>query len=254
MLKQRILGKKIEINFLNTIIYVSKEEGDYLMRITIIGGAYGSGKTEFAINYAKYLKTANGGKVGLIDLDIVNPYFRSRDLTEQMGQEGITVVSSELAKENVDIPALSPRIYSLLQDRSYRVVIDVGGDPVGARALGRFNQYFTAEPYDFWIVINPFRPDTKSVDQVVKLIEGLQTAARIRATGLVANINLGRETTLEIWRQGLPLIGEVANRMGLPIVYQAVAAGLMAENADFFKDFQAFPMHLTMVPPWSVSE
>ena len=224
------------------------------MRITIIGGAYGSGKTEFAVNYAKYLKTKEQGPIGLIDLDIVNPYFRSRDLTEQMEQEGITVVSSELARENVDIPALSPRIYSLLQDHSYRVVIDVGGDPVGARALGRFNQYFTAEPYDFWIVVNPFRPDTKSVAQVVKLIEGLQTAARIGATGLVANINLGRETTLEIWREGLPLIREIGNRMGLPIVYQAVAEDFMAENADFLEDFQVFPLHLTMVPPWRVLE
>lgn len=224
------------------------------MRITIIGGAYGSGKTEFAVNYAKYLKTKNSGAIGLIDLDIVNPYFRSRDLTEQMEREGITVVSSELARENVDIPALSPQIYSLLQDHSYQVVIDVGGDSVGARALGRFNQYFTAEPYDFWIVINPFRPHTETADQAIKMIESLQTAARIGVTGLVANINLGSETNLEIWRQGLPVVQEISTRMNLPIVFQVVEEGFLASNPDFFRSYPVFPLHLTMLPPWRHSE
>lgn len=224
------------------------------MRITIIGGAYGSGKTEFAVNYTKYLKLENTGRIGLVDLDIVNPYFRSRDLTIQMEELGITVVSSELAKENVDIPALSPRIYSLLQDHSYRVVFDVGGDPVGARALGRFNQYFKNEPNDFWIVVNPFRPDTRNADEAVKMIGSLQNAGRIQATGLVANINLGRETTLDIWRQGLPMIQEISSRLDLPIVYQAVERGFLAENSDFFKSFPTFPLKLTMLPPWLVSE
>jgi len=227
------------------------------MRITIIGGAYGSGKTEFAVNYAKYLKTKNDGPIGLIDLDIVNPYFRSRDLTEQLEREGITVVSSELARENVDIPALSPRIFSLLQDRSYRVVVDVGGDPVGARALGRFNRYFKDEPYDFWIVLNPFRPDTQNPSQAVKMVEGLQNAARIRATGLVANINWGLETTPEIWRQGLPLIREIAADLGLPVVFYTVEAGLLAGNKDFFEDLPdlpIFPLHLRMLPPWLLPE
>lgn len=224
------------------------------MRITIIGGAFGSGKTEFAINYAKHLKEETSDQIGLVDLDIVNPYFRSRDLTAKLEQTGITVVSSEPGMENADIPALSPRIYSFLQDRSYQAVFDVGGDPVGARALGRFNQYFRAEPYDFWIVINPFRPDTRNADETAKMIESLQNAGRIQATGIVSNINLGRETSLEIWRQGLPLIQEIAARMDLPIVFQTVENGFLANNTDFFKDYPVFPLHLTMLPPWLVAE
>lgn len=224
------------------------------MRLTIIGGAYGSGKTEFAVNYARHLKAEKIGRIGLIDLDIVNPYFRSRELTSQLEQEGITVVSSELAMENVDIPALSPRIYSLLQDHTYQVVLDVGGDPVGARVLGRFNQYFQAEPYDFWVVVNPFRPDTREADEAVKMIEKLQGAARIQVTGLVANINLGRETTLETWRQGLSMINETASQTKLPIVYQTVEEGFLTENATFFNDYPVFQLHLTMLPPWLVSK
>lgn len=224
------------------------------MRITITGGAYGSGKTEFAVNYAKHLKKEGSGRVGLVDLDIVNPYFRSRELTEELEQDGITVVSSELAMENVDIPALSPRIFSVLQDHSYRVVFDVGGDPVGARALGRFNQYFQTEPYDFWIVINPFRPDTKDADEAAAMIGKLQKAAGIQATGLVANINLGRETTLEVWRQGLSIINETAAHTNLPIVYQAVEERFLADNIAFFSDYPVFPLQLNMLPPWLVSE
>jgi hypothetical protein len=224
------------------------------MRITIVGGAYGSGKTEFAVNYVKYLKSKRTGKTGLIDLDIVNPYFRSRELTTKLEQEGITVVSSELAMENVDIPALSPRIYSLLQDHSYQVVLDVGGDPVGARVLGRYNQYFQAEPYDFWVVVNPFRPDTRDTDETVKLIEKLQKAARIQVTGLVSNINLGRETTLENWRQGLAMVTATASQIKLPIVFHAVEERLLADNTAFFRDYPVFPLHLTMLPPWVVSE
>lgn len=224
------------------------------MRITIVGGAYGSGKTEFAVNYVKYLNAERNGKTGLIDLDIVNPYFRSRELTNQLELEGITVVSSELAMENVDIPALSPRIFSLLQDHSYQVVLDVGGDPVGARVLGRFNQYFQTEPYDFWVVVNPFRPDTKDADETVKLIENLRKAARIQVTGLVSNINLGRETTLESWRQGLAMVNATASQTKLPIIFHAVEEKLLTDNAAFFRDYPVFPLRLTMLPPWEVSE
>lgn len=224
------------------------------MRITIIGGAYGSGKTEFAVNYAKYLRNEGAGRIGLVDLDIVNPYFRSRELTTDLAQEGITVVSSELAAENVDIPALSPRIFSVLQDHSYQVVFDVGGDPVGARALGRFNQYFQAEPYDFWVVLNPFRPDTKDANEAIQKIEKLESAARIQATGLVANINLGRETTLEIWRQGLTMIDQTGAQTNLPIVYQVVEESFLASNTAFFRDYPVFPLQLNMLPPWLALE
>ena len=224
------------------------------MRITIIGGAYGSGKTEFAVNYAKYLKQKGAGRIGLVDLDIVNPYFRSRELTQKLAQDGITVVSSELAMENIDIPALSPRIFSVLQDHSYQVVFDVGGDSVGARALGRFNQYFQAEPYDFWVVLNPFRPDTKDANEAAKMIEKLESAARIQATGLIANINLGRETTLEIWHQGLAMVNETSTQTNLPIVFQVVEEKFLADNTAFFNDYPVFSLQLNMLPPWLTSE
>jgi len=218
-------------------------------RITIIGGAFGSGKTEFAVAYAQK-KAAAGEKVGLVDLDIVNPYFRSRDLTAVLAERGLTVVSSEPGLEHSDIPALSPRIYALLQDRSYQVIFDVGGDPVGARALGRFNRYFGDEPYDFWMALNPFRPDTRTAADVVKLAAAIETAGRVQLTGLISNINLGFETTLDLWREGIAAVEETAARLRLPVIYHLVEAKFLTENKEFFAAYPVFSLTPAMLPPW----
>ena len=129
-------------------------------RLNVICGPYGSGKTEFAINYALSIKAADpSSPIAIVDLDIVNPYFRSRDIAASLSEQGLEVVSTGAGLEQADLPALSPRIYAFLQDTTYNVVFDVGGDPVGARALGRFNNYFLNEDYDLMLVVNPYRPD-----------------------------------------------------------------------------------------------
>jgi hypothetical protein len=223
------------------------------MRITIIGGAYGSGKTEFAIAYA-LKKMTTKGKTGLIDLDIVNPYFRSRDQAVPLERAGVTVISSSSGMETADLPALSPRIFSLLQDRTYQVVFDVGGDPAGARALGRFNPYFQNEPYDFWVVINPYRPNTRNPDEAATLIAGLESASRLQVTGLVSNINLGRETTPEIWRQGLPFIKTLATKLNLPLIYHQVETGFYQTGGELAPGTEFFPVKLRMLPPFEIWE
>jgi hypothetical protein len=221
-------------------------------RITIIGGAYGSGKTEFAIAYALKKAATTQGKTGVIDLDIVNPYFRSRDRAAELEKSGIMVVSTQAGLEYADLPALSPQIYTLLQDQTYQVVLDVGGDPAGARALGRFNPYFKNEPYDFWAVVNPYRPDTRNPEEAAALIAGLEVASRLQATGLVSNINLGRETTPAIWRAGLPFITELAVKLKLPVLYHMVALNFYQTNGKLATGTEFFPVKLQMRPPWLV--
>jgi hypothetical protein len=219
-------------------------------RITIIGGAYGSGKTEFAIAYALKKAATTQGKTGVIDLDIVNPYFRSRDRAAELEKSGIMVVSTQAGLEYADLPALSPQIYTLLQDQTYQVVLDVGGDPAGARALGRFNPYFKNEPSDFWVVVNPYRPDTRNPEEAAALIAGLEVASRLQVTGLISNINLGRETTPAIWREGLPFINELAAKLKLPVLYQMVEKGFYQINGRLAGDTEFFPVELQMLPPW----
>lgn len=219
-------------------------------RITIICGAYGSGKTEFAVAYALQKMNETRQKTGLVDLDIVNPYFRSRDLAGDGDLLAITFVSTEPGLENADLPALSPRIYTLLQDQRYQVVFDVGGDPVGARALGRFNSYFIKEPYDFWVVVNPFRPDTRNPEEAAKLIAGLEKASRLQATGLVSNINWGQKTTPELWNEGLPFINELSDKLKLPVVFHMVEESFFQANRDLLAETNFFPVRLRMLPPW----
>jgi hypothetical protein len=221
-----------------------------MKRLNIICGAYGSGKTEFAIAYALDIQKKCQDKVGLIDLDIVNPYFRSRDVAGELEVQGLTVVSTEPGMEHSDIPSLSPRIFSLLQDRRYQVVFDVGGDPAGARALGRFHPYFEKEPYDMFIVVNPFRPDTRTVSAAVNLIGALQSTSRLQATGIISNINLGSDTTWEVWQNGLKCILELSERLTLPIVYYMIEENFLVGHHADLKGYPVFPVTLKMLPPW----
>jgi hypothetical protein len=219
-------------------------------RITIICGAYGSGKTEYAISCAIELAKDRSVKAALIDLDIVNPYFRSRDIAAELAEQGVTVISTEPGYENSDLPALSPRIFAAFQDESYQVVIDVGGDPNGARALGRFREYFLRESYQFHIVVNPYRPNTRNVKDTLKLINELAVTSRLQPNGLISNINLGPETTLEIWQEGLPFIRELAKQSNLPMIRHVVEEHFWAKHQDFFANIPVYPITLRMLTPW----
>lgn len=219
-------------------------------RITIIGGAYGSGKTEFALAYA--VKQAEAGlQTGLVDLDVVNPYFRSRDLAEEFSSQGIEVVSTEPGLEYSDIPALSPRIYGLLQDPAVqRVVLDVGGDPVGARILGRFHSVLKEGEYDFWMVVNPFRPGTRDPEAIEQLLQEIEQTSRLRINGLISNINLGNETDLAIWQEGFQVMEAVKERLQLPLIHQMVAEKFYHDNQDFFADKSVFSVAPRLNFPW----
>ncbi len=222
-------------------------------RITIIGGAFGSGKTEFALGYAlKVVADHPEQKVGLIDLDIVNPYFRSRDLREKLKQAGLEVISSATGMEHADLPALSPRIYTFLQQVETQVIFDVGGDPAGARALGRFEKYFLSTEYDFWLVINPFRADTFNLEKAMAMIAALQTASKLQATGIIANINLGLETTLADYQAGEEVITRISLASKLPIIYHALTDAFYQKHFDYLINYPVFPIRLQMQTPWNI--
>jgi hypothetical protein len=220
-------------------------------RLTVICGAFGSGKTEFALSYAFFLKEKDPDQqVAVVDLDIVNPYFRSRDVAKALAGKGMKVVSSASGMEYSDVPALSPGIYGMLQNETYKVIFDVGGDPAGARALGRFEAYFQDQGYEMLIVLNPFRPDTGNVAAAMDMITGIEHASRLKATGIVSNINLGDQTTLELWQSGLPMINDVSLQSGLPLLYHAVEGRFFTANLAALKDYSLFPLTLRMLVPW----
>ncbi|MGE5677834.1 MAG: ATP-binding protein [Pseudomonadota bacterium] len=217
-------------------------------RIRIITGHYGSGKTEFAVNYTFGL-AATGKKTSIVDLDIVNPYFRSREMEPSFTEKGIRVIGSSIKGRSGDIPALSPEIFSVLQDTSYEVVLDVGGDKVGARALARYHEYFDNEAYDMLFVLNANRHQTNTVDGAITYLRSIEESSKQKVTGLVNNTHLCRTTTLEEIIKGQKLCEDVSKVLGLPIKYVAVEK----QFVDMLpKDLQGeiFPMDIYMKKPW----
>ena len=191
-------------------------------RIHVIVGHYGSGKTEFAINYALSLKKSFE-KVYIVDLDIVNPYFRTNDERKTLEKLGISVIASPYASSNVDVPSLPSDIYRVFADKEAAVVFDVGGDDDGAIALGRYKQYFDAEPTEMLFVINVFRPMTADASSVCQMIQNIEAVSRQKVTGLINSSNLAALTTEKELLKGQSVTDAVSEITGIPCKY---AAGL----------------------------
>ncbi len=192
-------------------------------RITLLCGHYGSGKTNIAVNMAFNLKKQTDN-VTIADLDIVNPYFRTKDSAKQLEEAGIRLVCSEYAGSNVDIPALPQDIYALTDDKESKAIIDVGGDDRGALALGRIAPEILAEnDYEMILVINKFRPLTPDAESTTEVLEEIETACKIKFTGIINNSNLGEETTVEDVLNSEAYARSVSNATGLPILATTVS-------------------------------
>ena len=200
-----------------------------LKRITLLCGHYGSGKTNVAVNLAQALRQRYP-RVALADLDIVNPYFRSKDSRGELEDAGIRLICSEYANTNVDIPALPQELYSVTDDRDLRVILDIGGDDRGALALGRIAERILEEQdYEMLAVINSSRPLTHTPDDTVEVLREIECAAGIRFTGLVNNTNLGRETDPSVVLASVPYADAVAERMGIPVVLTTIPEELLPQ-------------------------
>lgn len=186
-------------------------------RLTLLCGHYGSGKTNVAVNMAFDLKRQYD-KVTVADLDIVNPYFRTKDSMEDFNREGIKLISSEYANSNVDVPALPPEIYSITDIKDTKYVLDIGGDDRGALALGRIVPKILEEnDYEMLMVINKYRPLTPDVESTIEVMREIEAACRMKFTALVNNSNLGAMTTAQDILDSVNYAQEVSKVSGLPI-------------------------------------
>ena len=211
-------------------------------RLIIFCGHYGSGKTNIAVNAAIALKESFPN-VALADLDIVNPYFRTKDSSEELEGKGIRLICSSYANSNVDIPALPQDIYAITDDKTLRCVLDIGGDDRGALVLGRISEKIVMEnDYEMLMVINSFRPLTRDTASTMEVLAEIETAAKIKFTGLVNNSNLGEETTAQDIIDSKKYAEEVSKATGLPIVATTVKAQLYSELCD--KIDNLFPIKL----------
>ena len=200
-------------------------------RLTLFAGHYGSGKTNIAVNYAMLLAD-EGKKVCIADLDIVNPYFRTKDSEAELKERGVSLICSSYANTNVDLPAIPAESYRLVQDRSIFGVIDIGGDDRGAYALGRFADAIKSENnYRMAFVLNRYRPLTSTVEGAVEIMREIEAASGISFDCIVNNSNVGCETTEQTVLDSIEFAQSVSRATGLPI-WIHTAEKTVAEKLD----------------------
>ncbi|MDH7490265.1 MAG: hypothetical protein QHH80_12270 [Anaerolineae bacterium] len=211
-----------------------------LPRLFIFAGRFGSGKTECAANFAVQLArgqylTATGwtqtppsfnSHPTLVDLDIVTPYFRTRELGETLRPMGVAVVSPAEVGRYLDLPAISPEILGAIEQRGVLVVLDVGGDPQGARALGQYSPYIQRQDHVVYFVVNPYRPFTDTAEGIRAAIREVERTSRLTVSALVSNPNMMDETHAELVLAGHRQVMDAARVVGLPVAMLGVEASL----------------------------
>ena len=211
-----------------------------MKRVTIFSGHYGSGKTNIAVNYAFQL-AREGKQVCIADLDIVNPYFRTKDSEAELAAMGIQLVSPKYANTNVDLPALPAESYKLVQDKSTYGIMDIGGDDRGAYALGRYVSAIKAENnYRMAFVVNCYRPLTSSVEDTVEIMREIESACGLEFTCIVNNSNLGAETTVQTVLDSVDFVERLSKKTGLEIWMHTAEASV----AEQISELSVMPMTL----------
>ena len=209
-------------------------------RVTLFLGHYGSGKTHAAINWALALREADR-RTAIADLDIVNPYFRTKDSKKVLDDHGITLISSPFAGSNVDLPALPQEMYDIVDEKDAHFVVDVGGDDRGALALGRLTDRLIEEnDYEALFVFNCYRPLTRTAADALEVLREVESACGLPVTGIVNCSNLGEETTRETVLASVPKAKELARLSGLPVRCTAVLTPLACELQGEIEN--VFPM------------
>lgn len=217
-------------------------------RIKAIVGHYGSGKTEIALNLALNAR-ARGQRSAIVDMDIVNPFFRTAEQHELLARSGVELIHPPYALTGVDLPVLPAEVNRVFADEGLHVVLDVGGDDAGAAALGGYKRFFDREPCDLYYVVNLFRPFSETADQIEGMLSRIAARARMRPTGLINNANLAGETTADDVLRCQDVLRGVSARAGVPIIMICGLQSVLAELPDDI-GCPLFPIARHLVPEW----
>lgn len=220
-----------------------------MKRLVIVTGHYGSGKTEFSVNLAIDLKKSSE-KVSIADLDIVNTYFRTRERGEFLESLGIHVCDSSIKASSLDLPAIPAEVMGIIQDKSVKAVLDIGGDAVGARVLARFAHLVKRVEHDLLFVINANRPETQNTEDVIEYIRAIEETSGLKVTGLVNTTHLLKDTSVEDVVRGHNLAKEVSNAAGIPIAYEVAIESVANQINDEEIKEKLFPIKMYMREDW----
>lgn len=221
----------------------------FARRVTVITGNFGSGKTEIAVNGALELGRS-GEPVTLVDLDVVKPYFRCRALKVEMAGRGVRVVSADGEAARADMPVVPPDALGLILNGGPRVIVDVGGDPVGALVFGAISEALPKSNVEHLLVLNFARPQTETVEQAVATVRAIEAAARLPVSGLVSNTHLLSETTPDTVRSGLRLTEQAAAVLSLPVALVAVEERLVGAFLPGWAPCPVLPLRRLVSPPF----
>ena len=218
-------------------------------RINIFTGHFGSGKTEVAVNFA--LNSASKTKnVAIVDLDIVNPYFRTADAKSELEKKGIWVVTPMYANTNVDVPALPPEMNTLFEKKDYNVILDIGGDDLGAKVLARYKDELISQGYCMYFVVNTKRPMTDTDEKLEHMIYEIESSSGLKVTKLVNNTNLLEQTNVEVVVEGHRIIKRISDKLDIPIGFVSGFVDLIS-GVEKEIDVEVFSLKKLIKLPWN---
>ena len=217
--------------------------------VVIIVGNYGSGKTETAVNLAVNRKRS-GCDVRIADLDLVNPYFRTREAKKALEALGIDVILPPSQYMQADLPILSPLVSGLIKKPGQLAILDAGGDHVGVTVLAALGDMLKDIDVQMLQVINPFRPFTETIGGCLKMKDEIEKASKLKITGFVSNANLIEDTTVENIYKGYQFVSKLAKESGLPLVFITCETNLISELDIAKFSCPVLPIERQLVPPW----
>lgn len=220
-----------------------------LTGIVIIVGNYGSGKTEVSINLAVNRKHA-GLDVRIADLDLVNPYFRTREAKDSLARLGIEVVLPPEEYLQADLPILSPLVAGMIRQPSQLTLLDAGGNDAGATVLASLEDVFKNKPVKMLQVVNPLRPFTNTIEGCLKIRAEIENAAKLSISGIIGNANLIHETSIEEIYSGYEFVQALSEKSRLSLEFITVGRALLPDIDLRRLTCPVLPIDRQLVPPW----
>jgi hypothetical protein len=220
-----------------------------LTGVVVIVGNYGSGKTEVCINLAVNRKRA-GVEVRIADLDLVNPYFRTREARGPLSEMGIEIVLPPEQYLQADLPILSPQVAGMIRQPSELTLLDVGGDDVGATVLATLENELKARPIRALQVVNPLRPYTETVEGCLQVRKQIEQASKLAVDGIVGNANLIDETTPDDIYDGYDFVNSLCQTSGLPLEFITVSRQMLPDVDIRRFACPVLVIERQLVPPW----